>query len=230
MKDKKGPLTIGKAARAANVNVETIRFYERRGLIAQPPKPKAGGFREYLPDTVQRIRFIREAQEIGFSLGEISDLLSLRADPDADCADVRSRAIQKREEVQARLDRLSHMSDALDELIANCPGGGNVKACTILEAMEKGTREPVGKSPDKPKPTKENAEMMKTTILNVDGMHCDGCARTIEALLSRVPGVRKAEASYDERNARVLHDREQAPVASLVAAVAKGGFQVTPAD
>lgn len=72
--------------------------------------------------------------------------------------------------------------------------------------------------------------MMKTTILNVDGMHCDGCAQTIEALLSRVPGVRKAEASYEEAHARILHDQEQAPVADLIAAIAKGGFEVKAAD
>ncbi|MET4808213.1 MerR family DNA-binding protein [Limibacillus sp. MBR-115] len=132
--------TISRAAKAANVNVETIRFYERKGLIEQPPKPSGGGSREYDDKTVSRIRFVRQAQEIGFSLREVGDLLSLRADPDADCADVRRRAIEKKDEVQAKLDQLSHMRDALDELIASCPGGGDVKACTILEAMERGTQ------------------------------------------------------------------------------------------
>lgn len=222
--------TISRAAKAADVNVETIRFYERKGLIVQPPNPPGGGAREYDSETVSRIRFVRQAQEIGFSLREIGDLLSLRADPAADCADVRGRAIEKRDEVQSKLDRLSHMRDALDELIASCPGGGDVKACTILEAMERGTRKPEALSPGKEKPSKEDTEMMKTTILNVDGMHCDGCAQTIEALLSRVPGVRKAEASYEEAHARILHDQEQAPVADLIAAIAKGGFDVKAAD
>ena len=71
---------------------------------------------------------------------------------------------------------------------------------------------------------------MKTTILTIEGMHCDGCAHTIEALLSRVPGVRKAEASYDERQARVLHDQNKAKAADLMAAVAKGGFTAKAAD
>ncbi|MET4808214.1 heavy-metal-associated domain-containing protein [Limibacillus sp. MBR-115] len=71
--------------------------------------------------------------------------------------------------------------------------------------------------------------MMKTTVLSVNGMHCDGCAQTIEALLSRVPGVRKAEASYEGRRARILHDQEQAPVRNLIAAIAKGGFEVKAA-
>lgn len=222
--------TISRAAKAAGINVETIRFYERKGLITQPPKPVAGGVREYDDDTVARIRFVRQAQEIGFSLREIAELLSLRADPDADCADVRGRAIEKRTEVQAKLEQLSRMRDALDELIASCPGGGDVKACTILDAMQ---REPRAVDIASPTPTstfKRGTREMKTTILTIEGMHCDGCAHTIEALLFRVPGVRKAEASYDERQARVLHDQNKAKAADLTAAVAKGGFTAKAAD
>lgn len=69
--------------------------------------------------------------------------------------------------------------------------------------------------------------MMKTTILDIEGMHCEGCANTIEALLGRVPGVRKVEASFDDKRARILHDREQAPVPDLVATIARGGFKAT---
>ncbi|MEQ8664865.1 MAG: MerR family DNA-binding protein [Rhodospirillales bacterium] len=217
--------TISHAAKAASVNIETIRFYERKGLIKQPPKPSKGGAREYDKETVFRIKFVRQAQEIGFSLREIGELLSLRADPNADCADVRSRAIEKREQVQAKYDQLSHMRDALDELIASCPGGGDVNACTILEAMERGLHRLEINPPIEEKP-REGSEMMKTTILNIDGMHCEGCAQTIEALLGRVPGVRKAEASYEEHHARILHDQKQATVADLIVAIAKGGFEV----
>lgn len=226
-----GQFTISRAAKAANVNVETIRFYERKGLIAQPPKPAGGGAREYDDETVDRIRFVRHAQGIGFSLREISELLSLRAAPDVDCADVRGRAIKKRDEVQAKLDQLSRMRDALDELIASCPGGGNIKACTILEAMERGRTVAAGTRsvPPYANPVKRNPEM-KTTILTIEGMHCDGCARTIEALLSRMPGVHKTEASFNERRARVLHDQNEAPVADLAAAIAKGGFKAKAAD
>jgi len=219
--------TISRAATAANVNIETIRFYERRGLIAQPLKPAGGGAREYDDDTIARIRFVRQAQEIGFSLREITELLSLRADPAADCADVRARAIEKRDEVLSKLDRLSRIRDALDVLIARCPGGGDIDACTILEAME-GDGSAVGSPPPSPAPpTERGTSDMKTTLLAVKGMHCDGCARTIEALLARVPGVRKAEASFDDRQARVLHDQDEAPETELVAAVAKGGFEAS---
>lgn len=222
--------TISRAAKAAGVNVETIRFYERKGLIEQPPKPAAGGFREYDAATVARIRFVRQAQEIGFSLREIGELLSLRADPNADCADVRNRAIEKRQEVQVKLDQLSHMREALDVLIASCPGGGDVKACTILEAMERRTSLPSRENDGRAKAATKGIEIMKTTILNIDGMHCAGCARTIEALLSRVAGVRKAEASFDARQARIMHDPNQASTADLAAAVANGGFKAKAAE
>ena len=219
--------TIGRAAKAAGVRIATIRFYERRGLIAQPRKPE-NGYRTYSPETVDRIRFIRQAQEIGFSLAEIEELLSLRADPNADCADVRGRAIEKRAEVQTKLDRLSQMREALDDLIASCPGGGDVKACTILDAMQ---REASAADPEFPTSTFEKgSRAMKTTILTIEGMHCDGCARTIEALLSRVPGVRKAEASFDERQARVLHDQTSSSAGDLAAAIAKGGFTAGESD
>ncbi len=127
--------TIGKAAREAGVGVETIRFYERKGLIEQPPKPEGSGFRDYPAETVQRIRFIRQAQELGFSLREIEDLLSLRADPKADCRDVRARATVKRDEVTRKIAQLERIRDALDELIAACPGRGALRACSILSAF-----------------------------------------------------------------------------------------------
>ncbi|SMF26561.1 DNA-binding transcriptional regulator, MerR family [Tistlia consotensis] len=217
--------TIGRTAKAAGVNVETVRFYERRGLIEQPARPAGGRPREYDSGTVARIRFIRQAQDIGFSLREITELLSLRADPGADCADVRARAIEKREEVSARLERLSRMRDALDLLIARCPGGGDLRCCTILEAMEGNAGAGDSASFGTATTARKGKSEMKTTTMTIKGMHCDGCARTVEALLDRVPGVRKAEASFDAHQARVLHDQAEAPEADLVAAVAKGGFE-----
>jgi Hg(II)-responsive transcriptional regulator len=128
-------MTIGRIAGAAGVGVETVRFYERRGLIAQPPKPNGTGFRIYSEETVHRIWFIRQAQEIGFSLREIDELLSLRADPLADCADVRERATIKREEVDRKMAQLERIRSALKELIAACPGRGALRTCTIMEAL-----------------------------------------------------------------------------------------------
>lgn len=214
---------IGQAAKAADVGIETIRFYERRGLIDRPAKPD-GGARQYDHEMVRRIRFVRQAQTIGFSLKEIAELLSLRTDPDADCADVRARAIVKREEVEARLAHLVQIRGALDGLIARCPGGGGVEACSILEAMNENTRRLRTQPRGRDAPKRTETEDMKTTMFTIDGMHCDGCAHTIEALLLRVPGVRKADMSFAERRARVLHDPAAASVDDLTAAVSKGGF------
>mgnify|MGYP003770063849 FL=1 len=132
-------MTISRAAEQAGIGVETIRFYERRGLINQPPKPMAGGFRDYPSETVSRLRFIREAQELGFSLDEITDLLSLRADPKTNCAKVQRRAEIKLAEVQHKIERLQDIGTALGRLIAACPGKGALGSCSIIESLEKGS-------------------------------------------------------------------------------------------
>ena len=128
-------LTIAKAAREAGVGIETIRFYERRGLIKQPLKPRGTGFRVYSPDQIKRIKFIRQAQQIGFSLHEIHELLSLRADPAADCSAVRNQAANKLEEVRGKIEQLRRIESALEDLIAVCPGRGGLQACTILDTL-----------------------------------------------------------------------------------------------
>ena len=128
-------ITISKAATKAGVGVETIRFYERKGLIEQPPKPLDTGFRVYPEETVQRVRFIRQAQEIGFSLREIEELLSLRADPSADCSDVRDRTAAKLEEVDRKMEQPGRIRSALNELIAACPGRGALRAYSILDPI-----------------------------------------------------------------------------------------------
>ncbi len=128
-------MTISNAARQAEVGIETIRFYERRGLIEQPPKPVGSGFRVYPEETVQRIRFIRQAQEIGFSLREIDELLALRADPATDSSEVRERAIDKRNEVERKIAHLERIYAALEELISACPGKGALRQCSIMQAL-----------------------------------------------------------------------------------------------
>lgn len=128
-----GDVTIGKAAREAAVGVETIRFYERQGLIEQPVK--RAGYRTYPPEVIARIRFIRQAQRIGFSLRETQELLALRANPDADCADVRAQAQHKITEVDGKISELLRVRAALEAVVASCPGRGSLGGCTILEAL-----------------------------------------------------------------------------------------------
>ena len=139
--------TIGKAAKLAGVGVETIGFYERRGLIPQPLKPASGGFRDYPSDTLAQIRFIREAQELGFSLAEAAQLLTLRADPKADCAQVQRRAEAKLDEVRDKIERLKEIGTALERLIQACPGKGALGACSIIEALV-GAAEKTGGHPN----------------------------------------------------------------------------------
>ena len=137
-------MTISKAACRGGVGIETIRFYERRGLIQQPPRPNDSEFRIYPEQTVQRIRFIRQAQEIGFSLREIDELLSLRADPAADSSDVRERAIDKRNEVEQNIGHLQQIHAALEQLISACPGKGALRQCSIMEALVRASTGDVG--------------------------------------------------------------------------------------
>lgn len=129
-------LTISRAAQSADLNIETIRFYERKGLIAQPKRPFDGGARDYGGETVERLRFISQAKELGFSLAEIGELLELRDKPDTSCSHVQARAIAKHHDIQTKIERLQQMRASLDEVISRCPGSGDLSNCSILEALE----------------------------------------------------------------------------------------------
>jgi MerR family copper efflux transcriptional regulator len=131
-------MRISEVAKGSGVGVETVRFYEQKGLVAQPPRPRTGGYRDYPADAVHRIRFIRSAQQLGFSLDEIAELLDLESGSAAQCVDVRQRAESKRREVQAKIDNLERIRRALDTLIEACPGAGPARACSILEAISSG--------------------------------------------------------------------------------------------
>lgn len=132
-------LTIGLVARQAGVGVETIRFYERSGLLKEPPR-NTSGYRKYSEDAVHRVMFIRRAKELGFSLKEIVDLLSLRVDADTSCADVKARAETKIAGIQDRIRELQRMRRALTKLAASCRGSGPASECPILEALDEERR------------------------------------------------------------------------------------------
>ena len=141
-------LTIGKAAHEAGVNIETVRFYERRRLIERPPKGE--GYRVYSPDHVARIRFVKEAQQIGFSLAEIKELLALRADPNTDCSAVQQQAIAKQQEVRRKIEQLREIDAALETLIAACPGQGALQCCSIIDALNHRPRTPTQAAEGRP--------------------------------------------------------------------------------
>ena len=128
-------LRSGQLAKAADVNVETLRYYERRGLLPEPPR-RASGYRIYPVDSVSRLRFIKGAQQIGFTLEEIQELLALRVNEEASKTDIRERAQDKVTQIDAKIVALQQMQKALAHLIDQCHGNGPTSDCPILEAME----------------------------------------------------------------------------------------------
>ena len=131
-------LTIGKVAKQASVGIETIRFYEREGLIAEPPR-RESGYRQYPPETVDRVRFIKRAKDLGFSLREIRDLLALRIAPGTTCRQIKKRAQAKIVDIEEKIRTLERMKRALAKLTLACSGRGSIKDCPILEALEDDT-------------------------------------------------------------------------------------------
>jgi len=129
-------MTIGQIAQRAGVGVETVRFYERRGLLARPPRPTSG-FRDYPPATVDRIVFIRRAKELGFQLREIKELLLLRVRSGANCGTVKRRATDKLEEIQGKIADLRRMKRTLTQLVAACDRRAPTAECPVLGTLAK---------------------------------------------------------------------------------------------
>jgi len=129
-------LTTGQLAKQANVNLETIRYYERRGLLPEPPRNDSG-HRRYPLDALRRTDFIKRTQSLGFSLNEIPDLLSLRVGTGATCADVKTRVKTKIKDVQEKIADLKEIEQALGRLADKCSGKGPVGQCPILEGLYK---------------------------------------------------------------------------------------------
>jgi MerR family mercuric resistance operon transcriptional regulator len=128
-------LTIGGLATRAGVNVETIRYYERRALLPAPPRG-ASGYRQYAPDTVRRVRFIKRAQALGFTLDEIRDLLALRAEPAESCETVEAQADLTIRRIDAKVAELERMRRALARLADDCRHRRSADDCPILIALE----------------------------------------------------------------------------------------------
>jgi len=133
-------LKTGQVAVKAGVNVQTLRYYERRGLLKEPER-RPSGYREYEPDAVRLVRFIKRSQELGFTLKEIEELLRLREDQRARCADVRAAAQAKIEDIERKVENLRAMKRALAVLVNSCTSGGSTRECPILEALDEKRKE-----------------------------------------------------------------------------------------
>lgn len=125
-------LTIGKLATAAGVNIETIRYYQRRGLLKEPPKP-LGGHRRYPAEMVKRVRFIKRAQALGFTLTEVVGLL--RLDEARACAQTRDMAAHKLSLIEEKMADLDAMRRALAGLVGQCDTGTKRKGCPIIQVL-----------------------------------------------------------------------------------------------
>jgi MerR family transcriptional regulator, copper efflux regulator len=133
--NKTGALKIGYVAKVCGIGIETIRFYERSGLIAEPPR-RESGYREYPYETITRLRFIKRAKELGFSLKEINELLSMRERGEAKCKDIKRQAELKLSDIDLRIKDLQKMKKAILNLKGRCSDGASLKECPILHSLE----------------------------------------------------------------------------------------------
>lgn len=131
-------LTIGQVAKQTGVTVETVRFYEKQGLIDSPQRSESG-YRQYPRETIARVRFIQNAKDVGFTLKDISALLALRQEPGTSCDDIRLQATRKIEEVDQKIRDLQRIRSALASMIVKCHSGGPLSQCPILEELEEET-------------------------------------------------------------------------------------------
>lgn len=133
-------LTIGRLARAAGVGVPTVRYYERRALLKKPRRT-ASGYREYPQDTARLIRFIKRAQDLGFSLTEIEELIALRDGNGRHRSDVRQLAELRIRDIDEKVQQLQAMRGALSTLVESCACGQSKPTCPILEAFDDSTQD-----------------------------------------------------------------------------------------
>jgi len=127
-------MRIGAAAEQAGVNVQTLRYYERRGLLPRPPR-RDSGYREFPDEAVRIVRFIKRAQDLGFSLDEVEELIRLRNDKRRDRARVRAIAERRVRQIEGKLAELQAMKKALAHLVHCCRGGATLE-CPIIEALD----------------------------------------------------------------------------------------------
>jgi Hg(II)-responsive transcriptional regulator len=135
MRKETDMLTIGQLAERAGVGVETVRFYERKGLLEEPDR-RPSGYRQFDERVVDRLRFIKSAKELGFTLNEIKELLSLRLEPTSKCADVKDRSEAKMANIEDKIRTLRRMKNALMKLTNECSGQGSTSECPILDALD----------------------------------------------------------------------------------------------
>ena len=127
-------MKIGALAKQANVNIDTVRYYERQGLLPAPQRLMSG-YRQYAQGDVARLRFVRRAKALGFTLIEIRELLALSSHREDDMAGMKAAALEKLADIEDKLIELTRIRDGLKPLVASCPGHGALEHCPILNAL-----------------------------------------------------------------------------------------------
>lgn len=126
--------TIGEVAKRAGIGVETVRFYERKGLVEPPPRSEAG-YRLYPDEAISRLRFVRRAKDLGFTLDQIGTLLDLRVGADTPCDDVRALASERLADVENKLMQLQRIAAVLQQVVETCDANGRTGDCPILDSL-----------------------------------------------------------------------------------------------
>lgn len=128
--------TIGKVAKQSGISIETIRYYEKEGLLEKPERTESG-YRQYNGDAIERLFFILQAKDLGFSLREISELLSIKSDANTVCSDVKHLAEDKLSDIGNKIKMLRRMEKSLKKLVDACPGEAPISDCPILDSLGK---------------------------------------------------------------------------------------------
>ena len=128
-------MQIGELAQAVGVTVQTVRYYERRGLLSEPVRTRSG-YRSYDREALQRLRFIVTAKELGFTLAETMDLITLRVAPETTAEDVRDRAREKIRATRRKIDSLKKLLAGLERVVSECEAGDSPHACALLHTLD----------------------------------------------------------------------------------------------
>jgi MerR family copper efflux transcriptional regulator len=218
-----GEMRIGELARGAGVNVETIRFYERRGLIPRPPR-RESGYRVYGEEHLRRLHFIRRAKDLGFSLEEVRELLALRAAPGVSCARIKQQAGEKLADIEGKLETLERMRDVLARLVKECRGRGPLEDCPILAALEgpggRRLKEKGRRAGDTDPPERRGKMSAKRTI-EVFSAGCPVCQETVAEV--RRAACPSCEVTVLDMKDPAVADRARALGVRSVPAVAIDG-------
>lgn len=215
-------LPIGKVAAQAGVNIQTLRYYERRGIIPAP-KRTSSGYRAYTPETVSVIRFIKRAQELGFTLEEAEELVELRRLKGKSQSVVRKLAQNKLDAIDQKLGDLSAIRAAVAALVESCACSDGGSTCPILEALEQPSSIAAASAR-----MNGRAKNMKTNTLtfSVDGMSCEGCASRIKSALARLDGVSHVDVDVAGKSVRVNSASNQLDADTIGETLRGLGYQV----